>query len=69
MSARSQPTNSLTIHPSKFDDPDVEERVSYAHYWQNKLKKNDSIQFPDELVQEFAQATSGFSFAYLKEAL
>jgi len=52
----------------KFDDPDVEERALYAKYWQNKLKNNDKIEFPDEFVQELAQSTDGFSFAYLKEA-
>lgn len=54
---------------SKFDDPDQEERTLYAQYWQKKLKKNKAVSFPDELVANIAQATDGFSFAYLKEAL
>lgn len=54
---------------SKFDDPDREERALYAKYWQNKLKDNDKISYPDQLVDEVADATDHFSFAYLKEAL
>ncbi|KAF9464375.1 P-loop containing nucleoside triphosphate hydrolase protein [Collybia nuda] len=52
----------------KFDDPDREERALYAKYWQNKLKDNKKISFPDHLVNEIAEATERFSFAYLKEA-
>ncbi|KZT13053.1 P-loop containing nucleoside triphosphate hydrolase protein [Laetiporus sulphureus 93-53] len=51
-----------------FDDPDEEERALYAKYWQNKLKSNESIEFPDSLVHEIAVETNKFSFAYLKEA-
>ncbi|KAH9927199.1 P-loop containing nucleoside triphosphate hydrolase protein [Epithele typhae] len=51
-----------------FDDPNEDERALYAMYWQNKLKNNNSIDFPDSLVKEVASQTEGFSFAYLKEA-
>lgn len=64
----------LSTRPSRFDrkfpfdDPDEEERTAYARFWQEKLKSNESIDFPDDLVSQVAQATDGFSFAYLKEA-
>ncbi|KAF5359044.1 hypothetical protein D9758_004759 [Tetrapyrgos nigripes] len=51
-----------------FDDPDRDERVLYVKYWQNKLKDNKSVTFPDSMVDEVADATDKFSFAYLKEA-
>jgi len=37
-------------------------------YWQNKLKGNKEIDYPDSLVDKIAGATDKFSFAYLKEA-
>ncbi|KAG8218670.1 P-loop containing nucleoside triphosphate hydrolase protein [Butyriboletus roseoflavus] len=64
----------LSNRPSRFDrkylfdDPDYQERVLYAKYWQEKLKDNDEIAFPVSLVEEVADLTQGFSFAYLKEA-
>ncbi|KAH7887583.1 P-loop containing nucleoside triphosphate hydrolase protein [Phlebopus sp. FC_14] len=64
----------LSSRPSRFDrkylfdDPDQEERSLYAKYWQNKLKDNHEITFPDSLVDQVADMTEGFSFAYLKEA-
>ncbi|KAF8450498.1 P-loop containing nucleoside triphosphate hydrolase protein [Boletus edulis BED1] len=68
----------LSNRPSRFDrkylvlvcsdDPNYEERVLYAKYWQKKLEDNDEISFPDSLVEEVAGLTQGFSFAYLKEA-
>ncbi|KAI0723095.1 P-loop containing nucleoside triphosphate hydrolase protein [Earliella scabrosa] len=64
----------LNSRPSRFDrkyefkDPDEEERTLYCQYWQNKLKSNERISFPDSLVHEIASNTKGFSFAYLKEA-
>ncbi|KAF9076842.1 P-loop containing nucleoside triphosphate hydrolase protein [Rhodocollybia butyracea] len=64
----------LSTRPSRFDrkylfdDPTRDERALYAVYWQNKLKNNKSIGFPDKLVEEVADATNRFSFAYLKEA-
>ncbi|EMD40855.1 hypothetical protein CERSUDRAFT_111434 [Gelatoporia subvermispora B] len=51
-----------------FDDPDKDERALYVKYWQSKLKDNKSISFPDSLVDEVAEITEKFSFAYLKEA-
>lgn len=54
---------------SKFDDPDREERKLYVQYWQNKLKSNKSIDFPDSLVDEIVDDTDKFSFAFLKEVL
>jgi hypothetical protein len=42
--------------------------ISLPHR-QNKLKDNDTISFPDSLVDEVADSTEKFSFAYLKEAL
>lgn len=38
-------------------------------YWQSKLSGNKAISFPDSLVDEVAEITEKFSFAYLKEAL
>ncbi|RDB22658.1 putative ATPase YjoB [Hypsizygus marmoreus] len=64
----------LSNRPSRFDrkfkfgDPDQEERVLYAKYWQHKLENNKAIAFPDQLVNDIAEVTAGFSFAYLKEA-
>ncbi|KAJ7178966.1 P-loop containing nucleoside triphosphate hydrolase protein [Mycena filopes] len=63
----------LSTRPSRFDrkylfdDPDLEERKLYAQYWQNKLEANEEIEFPDALVDEVAEQTGKFSFAYLKE--
>ncbi|KAL0949354.1 hypothetical protein HGRIS_009423 [Hohenbuehelia grisea] len=64
----------LSTRPSRFDrkflfdDPDRDERALYAKYWQNKLKSNKTIAFPDTLVDEVADMTDRFSFAYLKES-
>ncbi|KAF7332044.1 ATP-dependent Zn protease [Mycena kentingensis (nom. inval.)] len=64
----------LSTRPSRFDrkylfdDPDREERALYAKYWQGKLKSNSEIEFPDSLIEEVADQTKQFSFAYLKEA-
>ncbi|THH11720.1 hypothetical protein EW145_g459 [Phellinidium pouzarii] len=63
----------LSTRPSRFDrkyifdDPDRDERLQYARYWQNKLSKNVKVEFPDSLAEEVADLTHGFSFAYLKE--
>jgi len=63
----------LSSRPSRFDrrylfdDPDYQARVLYTKYWQEKLKDNDELSFPDSLAQEVADLTEGFSFAYLKE--
>ncbi|TDL29533.1 P-loop containing nucleoside triphosphate hydrolase protein [Rickenella mellea] len=64
----------LSTRPSRFDrkylfdDPDRDERALYAKYWQKKLAHNEDLKFPDSLVTDVANLTSGFSFAYLKEA-
>ncbi|KAJ7094601.1 P-loop containing nucleoside triphosphate hydrolase protein [Mycena belliarum] len=64
----------LSTRPSRFDrkylfdDPNRDERALYAKYWQEKLKTNDGIEYPDALVEEVADKTEQFSFAYLKEA-
>ncbi|KZP18816.1 P-loop containing nucleoside triphosphate hydrolase protein [Athelia psychrophila] len=63
----------LSTRPSRFDrkflfdDPDLEERALYCKYWQNKLKSNKNVSYPDELVDDIAKSTEQFSFAYLKE--
>jgi hypothetical protein len=65
---------SLSTRPSRFDrkylfnNPDRDERALYAQYWQRKLKSNNEISFPDSLIDEVADTTKQFSFAYLKEA-
>ncbi|KAL4076151.1 P-loop containing nucleoside triphosphate hydrolase protein [Scleroderma citrinum] len=64
---------SLSNRPSRFDrkyhfdNPDQEERALYAKYWQNKLKDNEEIPFSNDLVEEIASITAGFSFSHLKE--
>ncbi|ELU45507.1 AAA domain-containing protein [Rhizoctonia solani AG-1 IA] len=59
----------LSDRPSRFDRKyTFDERVQYAQYWQRKLKDNKDVSFPDSLVEKVADLTSGFSFAYLKEA-
>ncbi|KAI0268229.1 P-loop containing nucleoside triphosphate hydrolase protein [Gloeopeniophorella convolvens] len=64
----------LSTRPSRFDrkylfdDPNKAARTLYAQYWQQKLKDNKDISFPDTLVDEIATETERFSFAYLKEA-
>jgi transitional endoplasmic reticulum ATPase len=52
-----------------FDNPTRDERIQYVQYWQDKLKNNKDVSFPDELKDEIADLTHAFSFAYLKEAL
>jgi hypothetical protein len=59
----------LHFFVSLFDDPDRDSRALYAKYWQDKLKNNKDISYPDSLVDEVASSTDKFSFAYLKEAL
>ena len=64
----------LTKRPSRFDRkylfplPSDEERVLYAEYWHEKLKKNKNIIFPKKLCAAIAAITNGFSFAYMQEA-
>ncbi|KAL9118855.1 MAG: hypothetical protein Q9187_004591 [Circinaria calcarea] len=64
----------LSKRPSRFDrkyyfpDPNMEQRVKYCEYWQNKLSDNDDIEFPEEICTAVANITDGFSFAYIQEA-
>ncbi|KAF2110367.1 P-loop containing nucleoside triphosphate hydrolase protein [Lophiotrema nucula] len=64
----------ISKRPSRFDrkyyfpDPDYEQRVQYAQFWQSKLKDNNDIDFPDSLCEAIAKITDKFSFAYMQEA-
>jgi transitional endoplasmic reticulum ATPase len=64
---------SITRRPSRFDRkfhfkaPSEAERKLYCEYWQQKLQSNEDIDFTDEICQAVAEATEGFTFAYLKE--
>lgn len=64
----------ISKRPSRFDrkylfsNPDLGQRVKYCHYWQEKLKDNKEIEFPDEICKAAAKITDGFSFAYIQEA-
>ncbi|WVQ99151.1 hypothetical protein IAU59_006283 [Kwoniella sp. CBS 9459] len=64
----------LSSRPSRFDrkytfpNPSRSQRRDYAIWWQEKLSTNDEIEFPDTLLDEFADRTGNFSFAYMKEA-
>lgn len=64
----------IAKRPSRFDrkylfpDPDLEQRIKYCQFWQNKLKDNKDIEFPDLLLEPIAKLTDGFSFAYIQEA-
>jgi transitional endoplasmic reticulum ATPase len=63
----------ISKRPSRFDRkyhfklPGTEERKGYAQYWRNKLLKNETVEFPEEVTGIVAQLTEGFSFAYMKE--
>jgi hypothetical protein len=64
----------LTLHRfvscSNFSNPSTPERRSYASFWQKKLASNRSdVSFTENVLDDFANETDGFSFAYLKEAL
>lgn len=64
---------SITQRPSRFDrkfhfkPPSEQERLLYCQFWQQKLQNTPAIAFTDEVSQAVADATSGFTFAYLKE--
>ena len=64
---------SITKRPSRFDRkyhfalPSQPERIRYAEYWRAKLAENSKIDYTDGITEAFADATEGFSFAYLKE--
>jgi ATP-dependent 26S proteasome regulatory subunit len=51
-----------------FDVPSRDERVQYCDYWRQKLKGNQSVDFPKEMSGRIADITDQFSFAYMKEA-
>jgi transitional endoplasmic reticulum ATPase len=63
----------ISKRPSRFDRkyhfkvPGEEERRLYTDYWRQKLLKNETVEFPEELCGVIAQLSEGFSFAYLKE--
>ncbi|TQS32254.1 hypothetical protein Golomagni_07437, partial [Golovinomyces magnicellulatus] len=64
----------ISKRPSRFDrkylfaDPNLDERVAYAKFWQHKLENSKDIDFPDRLCKAIAKITDGFSFAYMQEA-
>jgi transitional endoplasmic reticulum ATPase len=66
----------IAKRPSRFDrkfffpNPNLQQRVKYCEFWQDKLKKggNEDVKFPDELRRAIAKITDGFSFAYIQEA-
>jgi transitional endoplasmic reticulum ATPase len=64
----------IAKRPSRFDrkyffaNPIFDQRVQYAQFWQNKLKDNKEIEFPDKLCSKIAEITDKFSFAYMQEA-
>ncbi|KAK4184240.1 putative transitional endoplasmic reticulum ATPase [Podospora australis] len=64
----------ISKRPSRFDrkylfpDPSLDQRIAYCHFWQNKLKSNKDLEFPDKLCKAIAEITDGFSFAYIQEA-
>lgn len=63
----------ISKRPSRFDRkyhfkiPGLDERRAYTLYWRQKLLKNKTVDFPEELCDIIAQLSEGFSFAYLKE--
>jgi AAA+ superfamily predicted ATPase len=48
-----------------FDLPELNERSAYLRLWQNKLASK--VDWTDETTRALADATAGFSFAYIKE--
>ena len=48
-----------------FDLPELPERVAYLRLWQNKLASK--VDWTDQATETIAEATAGFSFAYVKE--
>lgn len=51
----------------RFDRPSKLERLMYTKHWKAKIPSIGEDGFPDELYEAIADATDGFSFAYLKE--
>tara|TARA_R110002003_G_scaffold242_5_gene17266 strand:- start:3803 stop:5437 length:1635 start_codon:yes stop_codon:yes gene_type:complete len=64
----------IAKRPSRFDrkyffpNPDFDQRVQYAKFWQGKLESNKDLDFPDKLCTKIAEITGKFSFAYMQEA-
>ncbi|KAJ4265261.1 hypothetical protein NW762_004546 [Fusarium torreyae] len=64
----------ISKRPSRFDrkyyfpDPNIDQREAYCRFWQEKLKPNRDIEFPDKLCKAIAEITDKFSFAYIQEA-
>ncbi|RSL93647.1 hypothetical protein CEP52_013135 [Fusarium oligoseptatum] len=64
----------ISKRPSRFDrkyyfpDPNIDQREAYCRFWQEKLKPNKDIEFPDKLCRAIAEITDKFSFAYIQEA-
>lgn len=64
----------IAKRPSRFDrkyffsNPDFDQRVQYAQFWQQKLSDNKDVEFPDKLCSKIAEITDKFSFAYMQEA-
>jgi transitional endoplasmic reticulum ATPase len=64
----------ISKRPSRFDrkyffpNPNHDERVQYAQFWQGKLNDNKDVDFPDKLCSRIADITDKFSFAYMQEA-
>jgi transitional endoplasmic reticulum ATPase len=64
----------IAKRPSRFDrkyyfsNPDFDQRILYAKFWQGKLSDNKAIDFPDKLCDKIAEITNKFSFAYMQEA-
>lgn len=40
----------------------------YCEYWQKKLSRKESIDFPSDLARPVAELMNDFSFAYMQEA-
>ncbi|KAM6525855.1 hypothetical protein FALCPG4_011390 [Fusarium falciforme] len=51
-----------------FPDLNIDQREAYCRFWQEKLKPNKDIEFPDKLCRAIAEITDKFSFAYIQEA-
>ncbi|KAF1914077.1 P-loop containing nucleoside triphosphate hydrolase protein [Ampelomyces quisqualis] len=64
----------IAKRPSRFDrkyffpNPNFDQRVQYAQFWQRKLESNKDVAFPDALCNKIAGITDKFSFAYMQEA-
>jgi AAA+ superfamily predicted ATPase len=62
---------SVLDRPSRFDRkypfdlPELPERVAYIDLWNNSLQ--ESLRLSEAAISQIAEATDGFSFAYLKE--